>query len=56
MDRTIQFLHDMTAIDSVNPDLVPEDASAHAVEEWADIAQTIQCATILTSVLTDFCQ
>lgn len=34
----------------------PGGAGAHAVEEWADIDQTIQCATILTSVLTEFCQ
>lgn len=33
----------------------PGGAGAHAVEEWADIAQTRQCADTLTSVIAAFC-
>lgn len=33
----------------------PGGAGAHAVEEWADIAQTRQCADTLASVIAEFC-
>ena len=42
MDAPIQFLHDLVAIDSVNPDLVPGCAGEAAVAQY--IAETLSRA------------
>ena len=33
----------------------PGGAGAHAVEEWADLAQLESCVEILAAVIEDFC-
>jgi acetylornithine deacetylase len=44
MDTPIQFLYDLVAIDSVNPDLVPGGAGESAVAQY--IAETLSRASM----------